>query len=131
MNEDEQQIRECLNHWAEATRTDKKKEVLHHHEKTAVFFDVLPPLRYNGTEAYRKSWDEWQPEFELPSLFEFEDLQISTCKRLAYCHGIIRCGGTLANGELIEDRVRATFCLRKSENQWRIAHQHISKPFSH
>jgi ketosteroid isomerase-like protein len=34
----------------------------------------------------------------------------------------------LPDGKSFEDLVRATFCLRKDQGLWMVAHQHISKP---
>jgi ketosteroid isomerase-like protein len=126
---DEQQIRTVLLQWAEATREDRRDEVLANHLPHALIYDVLPPMKYEGTEAYRASWDEWQPDTAAEARFELEDLTITATADLAFAHGFIRCGGAMPNGETFEDLVRATFCLEKSTGSWKIAHQHISKPF--
>ena len=128
MESNEKQIRTVLQTWAKATSEDRKEDILSSHTEEAVFFDVLPPMRYDGKEAYRKSWDEWQPSFEIPSLFGIEDLQIFCGADHAFCHGFIRCGGKLTDGEIVEDLVRATFCLVRDQSGWRIVHQHISMP---
>lgn len=95
-----------------------------------MIFDVLPPLQYRASEAYRESWDEWQPDTQGAVLFDLHDLQISHGTDLAFAHCLIHCGGTLADGNSFEDWVRATFCLRKGKSGWQIVHQHISKPFA-
>jgi ketosteroid isomerase-like protein len=53
-----EQIREMLGLWAENTRKGRLDEVLSHHAKDAVIYDVLPPLAYHGCEAYRASWGD-------------------------------------------------------------------------
>jgi ketosteroid isomerase-like protein len=58
---DEMLIRELLEKWAYATRFGNSNEVLANHASDVTIFDVLPPLKYEGVDAYRKSWDEWQP----------------------------------------------------------------------
>jgi len=42
--------------------------------------------------------------------------------------GIIECGGTLPDGSILNDLVRATFCFRQTEGAWKIAHQHTQSP---
>jgi ketosteroid isomerase-like protein len=128
---DEQQIRNILLRWADATREDRRDEVLANHLPNVLIYDVLPPMKYEGAEAYRASWDEWQPDTPAgQNRFELEDLQVTASNDLAFAHCLIRCGGTMPNGKTFEDLVRATFCLEKSSGSWKIAHQHISKPFA-
>jgi ketosteroid isomerase-like protein len=126
---DEEQIRNILLQWAQATREDRRDEVLANHLPDALIYDVLPPMKYEGTDAYRASWDDWQPDAAGDAHFDLEDLTITATPHLAFAHCFIRCGGTMPNGKTFEDLVRATFCLEKSTGSWRIAHQHISKPF--
>ena len=121
-------IRELLKKWADATRSGSRDEVLVSHASDVTIFDVLPPLKYEGADAYRKSWDEWQPTTEGPGLFEIHDLKITTGQDVAFAHCFIQCGGIRPNGRTFEDWVRATFCFRKLEGKWLVTHQHISMP---
>ena len=121
-------VREVLKQWAAATREDRKDHVLRGHDRNALIFDVLAPLQYKGTAAYRKSWGDWQPTFELPSLYELKELRVLAGTELAFAHCLIRCGGKPLKGKFFEDLVRATFCLKKKAGKWLIVHQHISMP---
>lgn len=125
---DEEQIRELLDHYAHATRMGKQDEVLANHAPDVVIYDVLPPMKYEGAKAYRESWDEWQPETVKPIMFDLQELTITAGNEVAFAFGFIHCGGTKPNGETFEDWVRATFCLSKQSGNWRIEHQHISRP---
>jgi ketosteroid isomerase-like protein len=125
---DETQIRALLHAWAEATRTGRQHEVLARHAADVVIYDVLPPLQYESADAYRRSWDEWQPETAGPGRFELHGLRVTAGADVAYAHGLIHCGGTLPDGRTFEDWVRATFCLRRISGGWVVAHQHISMP---
>ena len=128
MDLDEIAVAAVLENWAEATRTGRLDEVLAGHAPDAVIYDVLAPLQYAGTAAYRASWGDWQPQTTGPNLFRLEEVEIVAATGIAYAYGLLRCGGTLADGQEFEDLVRATFCLRRSDAGWQIAHQHISKP---
>lgn len=123
-------IRKILELWAEDTRKGRLDEVLSHHANDVVIYDVLPPLSYKSSKAYRDSWGDWQPEIESEGEFELEDLHISAGDDVGYAFGLIRCGGTYPDGRKLSDLVRATFCLEKIDRNWTITHQHISKPFS-
>ncbi len=125
---DEAQVRALLHRWAEATRTGRQDEVLARHAPDVLVYDVLPPLQYDGADAYRRSWDEWQPETAGPGRFAWHDLRVTAGADVAFAHGLIHCGYTTPDGRAVEDRVRATFCLRKAPDGWVVAHQHISMP---
>lgn len=124
----EAQIHQLLEEWASATQRGAQAEVLRNHEPEVVIYDVLPPMKYVGAEAYRKSWDEWQPTTEGEFFFELHDLEVTAGEDVAFAHGFIRCAGRTDGGRAFEDWVRATFCLRRRDAGWRVAHQHISVP---
>jgi ketosteroid isomerase-like protein len=90
---------------------------------------LLPPLKYLGAAAYRKSWGDWQPDTQGEGQFELQDLLVTADERVAFASCLIQCGGTLPSGQKFEDLVRATFCLEKLSGQWKVVHQHISKPY--
>jgi ketosteroid isomerase-like protein len=128
-SENEQdQIRNVLEAWNSATKQSRKDDVLVNHLPDALIYDVLAPMKYEGTAAYRKSWDDWQPETNGEGKFDFEDLAISAGTDAGFATGFIRCAGQTPDGRSFEDLVRATFCFKKINGQWKIAHQHISKP---
>jgi ketosteroid isomerase-like protein len=125
---DEAQIRDLLHQWASATRKAQRDDVLANHLPDVLIYDVLAPMKYEGAAAYRKSWDEWQPDTQGEGQFELQDLSVTSGTDVAFAHGFIGCGGALPDGKSFEDLVRATFCLRKVSGSWKVAHQHISKP---
>jgi ketosteroid isomerase-like protein len=129
INADEAQVRATLEDWAQATHQNRKDDVLTNHAPDALIYDVLPPMKYEGTKSHRRSWDEWQPDTQGEGQFELENLSVTAGVDIAFAHCFIRCGGTLADGRTFQDLVRATFCLRKLDGLWMVSHQHISKPY--
>ena len=125
---DEAQIRSVLDDWAKATRENRTDDVLKNHASDLVIFDVLPPMKYESAEAYRRSWGDWQPETQSDGQFDLEDLSVTAGTDVGFAHCFIRCGGTTPDGRMFEDLVRATFCLQKRDGFWKVAHQHVSKP---
>ena len=124
----EAQVRDLLQQWASATRKGQRDDVLANHLPDALSYDVLAPMKYEGAEAYRQSWDEWQPDTQDEGQFDLQDLSVTAGADVAFAHCFIKCGGTLPNGKTFEDLIRATFCLRKVSGSWKVAHQHMSKP---
>jgi ketosteroid isomerase-like protein len=127
---EEAAIRKILEQWAAATREGRQDNVLKNHLDDLVIFDVLPPMRYESAAAYRASWGDWQPDAQGEMTFELEDLSISAGDDCAFAFGMLQSGGTPPNGKLFRDTVRITFCLRKTAKGWKVAHQHVSKPFA-
>jgi ketosteroid isomerase-like protein len=126
---DEAAIRDVLASWAAATRQNRMNDVLKNHSPNLVIFDVLPPMKYDSAESYRRSWDDWQPQTEGEGQFDLENLVITIGSNVAFAHCFIRCGGVLQNGQPFSDVVRATFCLEKRTGSWKVCHQHVSKPY--
>ena len=128
-NTDEGLIRTLLDDWTRATREGRDDEVLAAHAADVMIYDVLPPLRYTSAREYRASWDDWQPDAQGAMRFELEELEVRAGDDTAFAFGLLHCGGTLPDGKTFSDTVRATFCLGKTGGQWRVVHQHLSKPF--
>lgn len=127
----ESEVRTVLEEWAAATRQSRRDDILKNHSANLMIFDVLPPMKYESAESYRRSWDEWQPDTQGEAVFDLEDLTITAGNDVAFAHCFIRCGGTLPDGKTFQDLVRATFCLRKVNGSWVVEHQHVSKPYEH
>lgn len=125
----ESEVRAVLEQWADATRQNRKDDILKSHAAHLVIFDVLPPMKYESAEAYRRSWDEWQPDTQGEAVFNLENVAITAGEDIAFAHCFIRCGGTTPDGHTYQDLVRATFCLRNIDGNWMVEHQHVSKPF--
>jgi ketosteroid isomerase-like protein len=130
-SKEENQVREVLESWAKATRQNRKDDILKNHAPDLLIFDVLPPMKYESAESYRRSWDDWQPETQGEGQFDLENLAVTVGSNVAFAHCFIRCGGTAPDGRSFQDLVRATFCLKKLGGSWKVLHQHISKPFEH
>ncbi|RXH55993.1 YybH family protein [Granulicella sibirica] len=89
-------IRRLLEGWAERTRTGQLEHILDDHAEDALIYDMLPPLKYEGTEAYRRSWGDWHPDTPDEGRFELQDLSVIAGEDEALAQGSIQCGGPLA-----------------------------------
>jgi ketosteroid isomerase-like protein len=93
-----------------------------------VSFDVAPPLRHVGAEAKLRNWVEAFTTFQHPLGYEVRDLTITVGGDVAFAHSLNRLSGTLKNGNMGGSWVRATYCFRKIDGNWLIAHDHVSVP---
>jgi ketosteroid isomerase-like protein len=93
-----------------------------------VYFDLVPPLQYVGSDALRQRFLDWFDSYEGPIGQEITDLNVAEGGDTAIAHMLIRAGGTLKNGQEVGFWVRATDGCRRSNDEWLITHEHISLP---
>ena len=93
----------------------------------AVVCDLAPPLSRVGIEqATGQSWlDSWDGPIKL----EPHAGSLTVDGALAVYHGVTRLSGSKRPaGTPVSFWKRDTFCLRRDEAGWRIAHHHTSVP---
>ena len=94
----------------------------------AVVCDLAPPLSHRGADLQAKK--AWLDTWEGPIDRESRDLNITVSDDFAFCHGFYRLSGTpKAAGRHISFWMRATVCLHRDGDAWRIVHEHTSVPF--
>ena len=128
-NKEEARLSELTNSWVAALRAKDVDALMSHYEPDVLLYDLAPPLRYSGADAYRKNWDEWFASFQGPVGYEIHNLSVSVGNDIAFSTSINRISGARTTGEQTDVWVRATVCYRKRDNQWWVAHEHISVPF--
>jgi uncharacterized protein (TIGR02246 family) len=126
---DQAEIHRLVEQWAEALRGKDIDGIMSHYASDVVAFDLAPPLQYKGANAYRENWQTWFPTFQGPIGYELRDLKIAAGKDVAFCHSFNRITGKRTGGETTDVWVRATFCCRRIDRQWKIVHEHQSVPF--
>jgi ketosteroid isomerase-like protein len=127
-NNDEAQIREALNRWAKAFRNHDLDGIMAMYGPDLVAYDIVPPLQYVGTKAYRKDYEQFLAQYSGPIDVEFRDLHIVAGNGVAFATALERMSGTLKNGQKSEIWVRATTGFRKIKGKWLDVHDHISVP---
>jgi uncharacterized protein (TIGR02246 family) len=125
----EAQIRQLIDGWVNAVRARDLKAITANYAKDVMVFDAVPPLRYRGTDAYRKNWEECFAMMQGPIGYEIRELSITADDELAFSHSVNRLSGTEKNGKNMEMWFRATVCFRKEGGKWLVTHEHASVPF--
>ena len=129
MTDDEKQIRELIELWAEAVHSGDMETVVADHADDIVMFDVPPPQDgVRGIDAYRETWPEffeWQVK---GASFEIVELDVTAGDDVAYAHALLRCGTPQELAENPDQRLRLTLGLRKEDGRWVVAHEHHSFP---
>ena len=94
----------------------------------AVIFNLAPPLSHLGMDLQEKQ--AWLDTWEGPVDCESREIDITLSGDFAFCHGFYRLSGTpKAAGRAVSFWMRATVCLIRGGDSWRIVHEHTSVPF--
>jgi len=126
---DEAEIREQISALAEAIRDADLQGVKPLYAPEVVSFDVGPRFQDVGVEAKLNNWIAAFTLFQRPLGIEVRDISITIGGDVAFAHSFNRLSGTLKNGARAAGFwVRATYCFRKIEGRWLIAHDHVSAP---
>jgi uncharacterized protein (TIGR02246 family) len=127
-NNDEAEIKRVIEGGVEAVRARDIDGVMSIYAPEVVSFDIVPPLRYVGAEAFRKVWEEVFFVYQGPIDYEIADLSITVGDDVAFTHSLNRISGTLATGQQTALWLRWTACFRKINGQWLIVHHQNSVP---
>jgi len=125
----EAQIRELIDDWADAVRAKDVDRLMSHYSENIVWFDLAPPLQYQGADALRKTLQSWFSTFRGPVALEIRSLDITAGEKVAFSRSLNRMTGSRTNGEEMDVWVRATVCYSRIAGEWVITHEHTSVPF--
>jgi uncharacterized protein (TIGR02246 family) len=126
---DEANIRQQVDKIIEGLRAKDLDGLKQIYATDVVSFDVEPPLQHVGIEAKLKNWARVFTLFQDVS-YEVRNLTLTVGDEVAFGHGFARLSGTLKNGSATSGMwVRVTFCFRKFDGNWLIAHDQVSVPF--
>ena len=125
--ENDIQIRELIENWADAVRTRDMQTILSHHSEDIVMFDVPKPFQSVGIDAYRETWGTFFADTK-PGVFDFQELHIVAGENVAFCFATMKCAVKSKSEEFTELDFRLTVGLQKINDQWTIVHEHHSIP---
>jgi uncharacterized protein (TIGR02246 family) len=127
-SEDNAAIRNVIESWAAAVRRRDFEGILRNHSSDIVMFDVPPPFRSTGIEAYKTTWDLFFSWSSAPIPFDIAEMSITAGRDVAFVVATMRCAEPGPNGEQKSLDFRLTIGLRKIDGRWVITHEHHSVP---
>jgi uncharacterized protein (TIGR02246 family) len=125
---DEAAIQRLLDEGIRSVRSKNIEGVMSLYAPGVVSFDIVPPLRYLGAEAFRKAWEAVFSSFQGPIGYELHDLTIIVGDDVAFTYSLNRISGTLTTGQQTDLWLRWTAGLRKINSKWLIVHHQNSVP---
>lgn len=123
---DEAVIRNLIENWAKAVRNKDIDGILANHAPDILMFDVPPPLKSKGIDAYRKTWDLFFNWSQDEPAFDIQEMNITAGNDVAFATALMRCAGKTENENGLDFRL--TIGLRKIDDRWIITHEHHSIP---
>ncbi len=128
VSNDEAAVRDLIEAWADAVRRKDYTGILRSHSPDFVMFDVPPPFKSIGLEAYKKTWDlffSWSSE---AVRFEIREMEVTAGADVAFAFATMGCAGPGSDGKPEALDFRLTMCVRKIDGRWMVAHEHHSVP---
>jgi uncharacterized protein (TIGR02246 family) len=129
VTDNEAQIRELIEGWAEAVRDGDLDRVVADHSDDIVMFDVPPPNDgVRGIDAYRETWPPFFTWLRQGASFDIVSLEVIAGDDVAFAHALLRCGTQEELQRDPDNRLRLTVGLRKEQGRWAVVHEHHSFP---
>jgi ketosteroid isomerase-like protein len=93
-----------------------------------VSFDIVPPLKCVGANAYKTVWEKTFSLYQPPIEIEMSDLSITAGDGLAFSRQLLRLSAMMTDGKMVDRWERLTFCFEKFDDKWLLVHEHVSVP---
>ena len=126
---DEAAIRALIAAQHDAICTRDLDRVMAPYAEDVVLFDVRPPFRIEGVDAFRAQWAECLPSFPDGLRVEVRDLKVEVSGDLAAANWVQRFVSDQPGREQMEIFIRASSIMRRENGAWTIVHEHASVPF--
>jgi ketosteroid isomerase-like protein len=117
-----------ISHTTNHSNSEAEIRELFANDDGIVVFDAVPPFVHRGADTTSRK-QQWLAAYRTGIGHEIRDLEITARDDLAFCHFLVRISGTMVDGTEVAMWVRATSCLRKRDDGWKIVHEHASVPF--
>jgi ketosteroid isomerase-like protein len=127
-NAEEAEIRKAVDELAQALSAKDVEALMPRYAPDTVVFDLRPPHRITGADAYRRNFEAWFASVNGPINYEVRELLVSARDDVAFCHSLCHVRSKRTNGDNADYWVRVTSGWRKIGGRWMISHEHISMP---
>lgn len=129
MTSTELEVRALLDRRVDACQAKDIDRLMALYAPNIVYFDVVLPIQFRGTDEVRRNFLRWFDEYDGPIGLETHELNIAMSGDVAFAHMLHLDSGTRKAGvPQGEVWIRLTVCCRRSSGKWLIAHEHISLP---
>jgi uncharacterized protein (TIGR02246 family) len=128
MTSTESEVKALLDGWSGATRAKDIDRLTSLYAPDAIYFDIVPPLRFTGAAEIRSNFLRWFDNWRSSIGVEIRDQHILVSGDVGTAFMLHRTSGTLKDGREVDYWVRATVSCQRTDRGWLIKHEHISVP---
>ena len=121
-------VKAVLDGRVEASRTRDIDRLMSLYSPDIVYFDIIPPHQFTGTDEVRQNFLRWFAEYQGDIQLETHDLSVAVSDDVAFAHMLHPDSGTRRSGRDVTVWVRASVCLQRIDGRWLITHEHVSFP---
>lgn len=127
-NSDPADVTAVLDRRLDAMRAKDIDRTMAVYSRGIVYFDIIPPHQFVGTDAVRRNFLRWFAEYQGDIGLETHNLNVAVSGDVAFAHMLHPDSGTRRSGRDVTVWVRSTVCLQRIADEWLITHEHISFP---
>ncbi|MGW0810925.1 YybH family protein [Nonomuraea sp. NPDC002799] len=129
MTSNDSEIRALLDSRVDACQAKDINRLMSLYSSDIVYYDVVPPLQFMGSDEVRRNFLRWFDEYDGPIDLETHELNVAVSGDIAFVHMLHLDSGRRKTGAP-EGAVwlRSTVCCWRSSGKWLITHEHISLP---
>jgi ketosteroid isomerase-like protein len=122
----EQEVMETLNHWSDVLHAKDLDALAECYTDDARVFDL--GCQVEGSDQLRALWEKCLPYFPDSIVVQRKNLQLTVGPEVAVATFYCRLIGMVSVHPSCKSWMRATVCLQKVGDTWKIVHDHISFP---
>lgn len=124
-------LQALLDSWLRAVRAQDIDAIGSHYTPDVLAFDAIVALQFVGRDAYLRHWQqclEGCPQ-GMETFFELSDVRFTCDQTVAFSRALCHCGGIDPQGVTHSHWMRVTTGYRRTDDGWKIVHEHFSAPF--
>ena len=127
---DERTILDLMAKWRSALEKKDVAKMTEDYLPEALLFDACPPYKTAGVEGIKQVWENCLPYFPEEFKSEHRDVRVHVAGDVAFVHGIHHFVPTPADHPCGQSWMRFTMGLKRTDGNWKVAHEHVSIPFN-
>jgi uncharacterized protein (TIGR02246 family) len=130
MNEIEKQVQKVFEGYKTAVFEKDVEAFLGHYTEDIHIFDMWGKWSYKGIQAWREMVTGWFGSLgDERVVVDFDDVQINCTDDIAVAHAYVTFKALSSDGkELRSMNNRLTLALKRTNNGWKVFHEHSSAP---
>lgn len=125
---EEAEVRAVMDQFADGIRSRDIEKILACYAPDVVAYDLMPPMKVEGAQEYRKNWEMFQQYTQGAVQYEFIDPKTFVSGDLGLFFAVTRMNFSDEKGQTMNVYARYTAGLKRQNGKWQIIHENNSVP---